>query len=148
MKIISSKLTFYQKKLFPRLWFLLVFALIGIHGYLIWSTGLDYWLIFLDIGLLGIGYFAFKKYFLDLVDFVEDHQEFLRIGNNGLVETIGLHEIKEIQVIAYMNPNIVIVHLKNNERKIKFLSRLVFFGAPLKPSYEISNLIKRVGKEV
>ncbi len=120
----------------------------GIHSYLIFSTGLDYWIIFLDLGLLGIGYFAFKKYFLELVDFVEDHNDFLRIGNNGQVETITLYELKEIQIISYVNPQIIILHLKNSDRKIRFLSRLVFFRPPFKPSYEISNLIKRVGKEL
>jgi hypothetical protein len=148
MKKLSSKSTYFFKRIFPVLWFgfislftgLLLFANTEYNG-----LGLSF--LFVPVFLAIIGYFLMKKIVWDLVDEVYDEGESLLFKNNGKQERVGLREIKNISYTTMINPPRVTIALRRNTA---FGSRISFTPQtrliPFRVNPDIEELIDRVDK--
>ncbi len=139
---ISSKGTFFYKRIFPAIWFgfLVVFAAIAlINGVR------DPMLLIVPAAMVGFGYFIMKRLVFDLVDEVYDRGNALLIRNRGEEESIALADITNVGYSPYMNPPRVTLSLRRAGR----FGQQVTFCAPMRlmpmsTSPEIDKLIARV----
>ena len=110
MKIISSKLIFYYKTIFPLFWF-------GILGVVLASTIIsgvaskEPIALVVPIVMAIFGYCIMKKLVFELVDEVIDGGSFLIIKNKGWEDRIELSNIMNISATQYINPSQVVLRL-------------------------------------
>lgn len=146
MKLISSKgNTFFNKRVFPVLWFggLGVFLLVALF-----IPG-NQPLIPAIIGpiVMGVfGYFIMKYLVFDLVDEVWDRGDVLLVRNNNEEEIIPFTNIMNISATTFTNPPRVTLMLRQPCR----FGKEVTFSPPLKlfqfKSPIVTELIERVDK--
>jgi hypothetical protein len=106
MHLISSKMTFFFKRVFPVIWFGFLLLLVA-FGLLSASRGSPNSLIpFLIVPLLmGVfGYRFMKKVLFNLADEVLDAGNALVVRSGGQEERIALSDIKNVNYSPYMSP--------------------------------------------
>ena len=113
MTLISSRMTFVSKRVFPAVWFgfLALFVIAALAG----SRGRDFQPVFLIIPLFMsvFGYFLMKKLVFDLVDEVWDDGTELVIKNRTVVERVPLSNIMNVSYMTLSNPPRVTLTLRN-----------------------------------
>lgn len=147
MRRISSKATFFNKRVFPAIWF----------GFLIVIVGLSVFagahrnssppvpiLIVPAIMAIG-GFFIMKKLVFDLVDEVWEDGDSLVVKNRGQEQRIALGDIKNVSYSPYMNPPRVTLLL----RRPTVFGDQITFAAPVRfipfaTSPIINDLIDRI----
>ena len=147
MRRISSKATFFNKRIFPVLWFgfiALFFAFPFFVGHRQNSTPPIAFLFFPAIMAL-VGFFVMKKLVFDLVDEVWDDGDSLVVKNGGQEQRISLGDIKNVNYAPYMNPPRVTLMLR---RPTLFGDQITFSAPirliPLSTSPIINDLIDRI----
>jgi hypothetical protein len=147
MQRISSKATFFHKRILPvlMLGFVLLFMTISFGA--AWRTGngppLPFFLAPIFIGVVMI--FVFKKLVFDLVDEVWDAGDGLIVRNKGQEERIALSEIMNVNYSPFVNPPRVTLSLRSPSvfgDQISFCAPVRF--VPFSTSPIIDELIKRV----
>jgi hypothetical protein len=144
---ISSRWTFFNKRVWPLVWFALLaaFFLGGLSG--VRSGRARLFPLFIA-GALGVfGYFMMRKLVLDLMDEVWDAGDALLIRNNTEEERIALADIVNISYTTYQNPNRVTLTLRQPcrfGREIAFTPPARF--VPFARSPVIEDLIGRVDR--
>jgi len=110
MTRISSKSTFFQKRIVPVVWFgcVAVFSTFAIL-----AGGLRAALLALIplCAITAVGYFVFKTRIWGLVDEVLDCGDTLLVRNRGAEERIPLTNIKNVTASALVNPRRVALQL-------------------------------------
>jgi hypothetical protein len=109
MRPVSSKMTFFYKRVFPVIWFGAVLLLIAI--------GLLSNVPFLIAALLMavFGYWIMKKMMLfTLADAVLDVGDALVVRSGGREERIALSDIKNVNYTPYMNPPLVTLSVRRH----------------------------------
>ena len=95
---ISSKMTFFYKRIFPVFWFGFLILFIAIP--LLFGGTRDgpppFPFLIVPLIMMGFGYFVLKKLVFDLVDEVWDDGETLLIKNGGREERVALRDIKNV----------------------------------------------------
>ena len=110
MTRISSKSTFFQKKIVPIAWFgcmtvMCAFAILA--GGLMAAP-----LALIPLcAITAVGYFVFKTRIWGLVDEVQDCGDALLVRNRGQEERIALTNIKNVTTSALVNPRRVALQL-------------------------------------
>ena len=147
MPLMSSKLTFFYKRIFPIIWFgfLAAFVLIA----LLKGPGLDQLsnLPFLIVPVLMaiIGYQFMKKLVFNLADEVFDVGDALLVRSGGREARIALADIKNASYVPYTSPPQVTLLLR---RSTVFGDKIVFCAPfrimPLSSSPMIDGLIDRI----
>jgi len=145
MPLISSKMTFFYKRIFPIIWFgsVAIFALFV----LLKVTGPDQDLSALIVPVLMaiIGYWFMKKLVFNLVDQVFDVGDALLVRNGDREERIALADIKNVNYSPYINPPQVTLSLR---RPTVFGDTIAFCAPfrimPLSSSPIIDRLVDRV----
>ncbi len=147
MKLISSKMTFFNKRVFPVIWFGFLFVFIAVNLYTGAGRSASVPLPFfiMPVVMIGIGYFIMKKLVFDLVDEVWDNGDSLVVKNRGQEQHIALRDIKNVSYSPYINPPRVTLSLR---RPTDFGDQIAF-GAPMRllplwSSPAINDLIERV----
>ena len=147
MRRLSSRGTFFTKRVFPVFWF----------GFLILFIGMPYFLnrnghsppffpfIVMPLAMMAFGFLIMKKLVFDLVDEVWDDGDALLVKNRGQEERIALSDIKNVSYSPYMNPPRVTLSL----RMPSVFGDQITFGAPIRlipfsTSPMINDLIERV----
>ena len=111
MELISSKRTFFMKRVFPVLW--LGFIGIGlVVPFLVPATPRNPALhvpppqLFLIVPLLMLvfGFFLFRKLIWDLADEVEDFGDYLRVRRGGIDERVNLADVMNVSMSQFTNP--------------------------------------------
>lgn len=122
MTKISSKFTFFHKKVFPLFWFgfLSVFMAMALIDRVFEK---DPMFLIGPIAMAAIGFVVMKKMVWDLVDEVYDCGEFLLIKNRGEEDRILLSNIMNVNTSTMMNPPRITLRLVNPG---KFGSEIVF----------------------
>jgi hypothetical protein len=127
MRRISSKLTYFYKRVFPALWFgaiaLTVAAVVVASGQL---PPLPFLIVPGAIALFG--YFVMDKLVFDLVDEVLDDKEALIIKNGRAHERVDLRDVVGVGFMRFANPPRITLHL----RKKTSLGSRVSFCAPMR----------------
>jgi hypothetical protein len=102
---LSSKMTFFNKRIFPVIWFgiSLLILLTGIVA--AWNGAqVPVPLFIVPIGLTVLGYVILKLLVFDLVDEVWDEGDALVIRNSGLEERIQIANIINVSHTTFTNP--------------------------------------------
>lgn len=144
MQRLSSRTTFYNKRVFPIVivGFVLVFIAVGVIG----SHGMPPIGFFLGPAVFVAVTLVFSKYLIfDVVDEVWDAGDALVVRNRGQEERIAFAAISNVSYSRLFNPPRVILSLRTPGL---FGDKIVFFGpvrlVAFAPSAQIDDLIKRV----
>jgi len=111
---ISSRMTFFYKRVFPVFWFgFLTLFIIG-PGVIAWTSGNAPPPMFfaVPIFMMVFGYFLMKRFVFNLVDEVLDAGDALLVKNGGQQERIPLADITNISYAQMMNPPHVTLSLR------------------------------------
>jgi len=143
MPLISSKMTFFFKRIFPIIWF----GSVAIFALFVLLNGPDQDLSALIVPVLMaiIGYWFMKKLVFNLVDQVFDVGDALLVRNGDREERIALADIKNVNYSPYINPPQVTLSLR---RPTVFGDTIAFCAPfrimPLSSSPIIDRLVDRV----
>jgi hypothetical protein len=150
MRRISSRFTYFYKRVFPALWFgfLAVFIAIPIVGSWTGSTESQWSLApaFVMPAFMAVfGYVLMKKLIFDLVDDVFEDGDTLVVKNRGRDDRIALADIKNVNYSPLMSPPRVTLSLRKNS---VFGDKVTFCGPiqmmPFAAHPTINELIERV----
>jgi hypothetical protein len=106
MRRMSSKWTFFYKRVFPVVWFGFLALFLGISLFVVPRSSQAATLPFLimPIVMMVLGYFIMTKFVFDLVDEVWDDGDVLVVKNRDQTERIALADIKNVNYAAMINP--------------------------------------------
>ena len=146
MKKLSSKATFFYKKIFPFMWFgfLGVFLCVWLFSN---AAGSEAGIMFLavPIGMAVFGYFIMKKLVWDLIDEVYDEGMSLLFMNGGKEVRVSLKDIKNVSYSTMTNPPRVTLSIRY---KTGLGAELSFSPpaswVPFKKNEDIERLIDRI----
>jgi hypothetical protein len=113
MRRISSRTTFFNKRIFPAIWigFLILMAgLPFVFGHNQSTPSLSF--VVMPAIMAVVGIFIMRKLVFDLVDEVWDDGDALLVKNRGEEERILLSDIKNVSYSPYMNPPRVTLSLR------------------------------------
>jgi hypothetical protein len=113
MRQISSKSTFWNKRVFPLIWF----GFIALWACAAWTAmfrGGDFEIAFVIIPLFmtGLGYLFMKHLIFDLMDSVWDDGAEIVLRNEGKEDRVSLRNIMNISASTYSNPQRVTLTLR------------------------------------
>jgi hypothetical protein len=150
-KRISSRNTFFLKRLFPPLWFgvlglVVLGALVGaLHGTRATPLAL---ILVGPLIMMVLGYALMRRLVFDLADAVYDEGQALRVRRGSQEEHIALENIMNISYAGLTNPPRVTLTLRQPGqlgREITFSPIQKLFGPLLRTSNPIvTDLIERV----
>ena len=149
MKKISSKGTFFNKRIFPTIWFgfLGIFILISFTGGA-FDKGPKLPLLIIPLIMAVFGYFVMKKLVFDLMDEVFDEGScYLLVKNKNAEERIDYQNIKNISYTVMTNPNRVTLSLRNPCKfgnEVSFSPQMSWM--PFRKNKNIIELINNVDK--
>ena len=147
MPLMSSKMTFFYKRVFPVIWFgfLAAFFLIGLAKSRAGDPISNLPSLIIPVVMAIIGYQIMKKMTFNLVDQVFDLGDALLVRNGGQEERIALADIKNVNFVPYMSPPQVTLSLR---RPSVFGDTIVFCALArlmtLSPSPTIEKLVDRI----
>jgi len=142
---ISSRATFWYKRLFPVVWFgfiaLFIVLMLSAKG------GPPLPLILFPLAMAAFGYFLMKKLVFDLADEVWDGGDELIVKNKGREEHIRLSDIVNVSYSGFTSPARVTLTLREGGRPGREISfsppaRLL----PFSKNPIVSDLIERIDK--
>jgi hypothetical protein len=144
---LSSKATFFYKRIFPIIFVGVCIVLIaaGFSGVPMRGGGSSVPLIFVAIVMIVIFFVFAKKFIFDLVDEVVDEGDILLVRNGDRDDRITLADISDVNYQSMMSPRRVTLSL----RQPSVFGSQVSFCAPLRlltfsTSPVIDKLIARV----
>jgi len=147
MRRISSRTTFFNKRVFPAIWFgfLALFIAIPLFFGTQGKSALSFPFLIVPLIMAVFGFFFMKKLVFDLVDEVWDNGDSLLVKNGGQEQRIALSDIKNVSYSPYINPPRVTLSLRHPS---VFGDRITF-GAPIRfvpfsTSPVIDDLIDRI----
>jgi hypothetical protein len=147
MPLMSSKMTFFYKRVFPVIWFgfLAVFFLVALVKGSAADPISNLPSLIIPVVMAIIGYQIMKKMAFNLVDQVFDLGDALLVRNGGQEERIALADIKNVNFFPYMSPPQVTL---SPRRPSVFGDTIVFCAParlmPLSPSPTIEKLVDRI----
>ena len=106
MRLVSSKMTFFYKRLFPVIWFGFLLLLIAVRLFSASRDSQDSIIPFLSVvlGMAVFSYWFMKKVMFNLADEVLDAGDALVVRSSGQEERIALSDIKNVNYSPYMYP--------------------------------------------
>jgi hypothetical protein len=147
MRRISSRLTFWYKRVFPIIWFglLAVFVAVGVFASAYNDRTQLMPFIVIPTLMVVFGYLIMKKLVFDLVDEVWDDGAALIVRDKGREDRIALSNIMNVSYSQFVNPPRVTLMLRqpsNFGSEISFSAPVRF--VPFAKSPLIEDLIRRV----
>jgi hypothetical protein len=149
MRRISSRTTFFYKRIFPIIWFGFLAFFMATPFLAPWiggtASGSPIGFLLLPAFMMVAGYFMMKKLVFDLVDEVLDAGDALVIRNGSLEERIVLSDIVNVGYSPMANPQRVTLSLRSPSQfgdRISFCPPVSFM--PFSTSPIIDELIKRI----
>jgi hypothetical protein len=147
MRLISSKMTFFNKRVFPAIWFgfLAVFIGLALFSGAARNPASLLPVLIAPAIMIVFGYVIMKKLVFDLADEVWDDGDSLVVKNNGQEQRIALSDIKNVSYSPFVNPPRVTLSLR---RPTVFGDEITFSApvrlVPFSKSPVITDLIERV----
>lgn len=133
MRLISSRLTYVNKRVFPTIWYGFV-AMGAIFLIPTIVAGQAPPLALLPLAIMAaVGYFLFRTLVLDLVDEVHLDSDYVYVRNQGTDVRIPIHDIANVNVTSITNPERITLTLRENTplgNEVTFMAptRLFPFG--------------------
>ncbi|WP_299803220.1 hypothetical protein [uncultured Shewanella sp.] len=145
MKKLTSKSTFFNKKIFPTIWFgfLAIFVITSLFAG--GDNGPGPMFVVMPIFMAVFGYFIMKKLVFDLIDEVYDEGDSLLFKNSGKEVRVSLRDIKNVSYQTMMNPPKVTLSLRHETdlgSELSFSPPMSFI--PFKKNKDIEELIDRI----
>ena len=147
MRLVSSKMTFFNKRVIPTIWFGFLIVFIGLSLFTGAGRNAASPLPFLIVPAIMtvFGYLVMKKLVFDLADEVWDDGDTLVVKNAGQEQRIALSDIKNVSYSPFINPPRVTLLL----RRPTIFGDEITFAAPVRlvpfsKSPVITDLIERV----
>ena len=147
LRRISSRNTFFLKRVFPMIWFggIAFFVLVALRTGL-GGHGIDVMVFVLPLFMAAIGVTVMKKLVWDLVDEVWDGGDYLLVRNGKEEDRIRLAEIMNVSYVTMQNPNRVTLSLR---QPCRFGTEISFaapsrFGLTFSKHPIIDELIQRI----
>jgi hypothetical protein len=143
--LISSRMTFVSKRVFPVMWFgflgIFVLSAVAVRP----GHDLQPVVLIIPVVMAFFGYFLMKKLVFDLVDEVWDDGAELVVKNRGQVDRIPLSNILNVSYTFVTNPQRVTLTLRNPG----LLGKEITFSPPVRlvpfsRSPIVDQLIERV----
>jgi hypothetical protein len=149
MRRLSSRMTFFYKRILPVIWFgfIAVFMAAPFVAPMIGGSvsGSPLAFLILPVIMIVVGYFTMKKLLFDLVDEVLDAGDALVIRNGHLEERVALSDIMNVSYSQFVNPPRVTLSLRNPSMfgdRVSFCAPVSFM--PFSTSPIIDELITRI----
>jgi hypothetical protein len=148
MKKLSSKSTFFLKRILPAVFFLFI----GLSFLLPLFDGeqhhkADMMLLIVPVLMAVFFYYLMKNLVFDLIDEVYDEGSTLLFKNNGKTVRVNLADIKNVSYSVVINPPRVTISLRH---KTEFGDELTFSPPssliPFKKNKDIVELIDRIDR--
>ena len=146
MKRISSRATFFNKRIFPLLWFGML-ALIVLGPMRSGGAKEDPAFLVFPVLMAGVAFIFFRRVLWDLMDEVYDCGNFLLVRKAGEEDSIPLANIMNVSVSNFQNPPRITLRLIRPCRfgnDVAFLPIKSFTFNPFAKSQIGEDLIKRV----
>jgi hypothetical protein len=147
MRLVSSKMTFFNKRVFPVIWFGFLAVFIGVALFSTTGRNAASPLPFLIVPaiMIVVGYVIMKKLIFDMVDEVWDDGDTLVVKNRGQEHRVALSDIKNVSYSPFVNPPRVTLSL----RRPTIFGDEITFNAPVRlvpfsKSPVITDLIDRI----
>lgn len=143
---LTSKVTFFYKRVFPLIWFgfLGFFIFVGLFSTAT-QKGPGVMFLVVPIGMAIFGYFIMKKLVWDLLDEVYDEGNSLLFRNGNQEVRVNLKDIKNVSYSTMTNPPRVTVSVRY---KTVLGDELTFSPpaswVPFKKNEDIERLIDRI----
>lgn len=150
MRKISSRQTYWLKRIFPVLWFgILGTAFLGELGGIVHGSFAPPMFPFLLIPVLmaGFGYVLMRALLFDLADEVEDHGDSLTVRKGDTTARIALADVINVNAAPFVNPPRIELMLRKDTplgRKIVFSPQRPFTFNPFARIPIADDLIRRV----
>jgi len=148
MKKLTSRATFYQKKIFPVVWFgILGLFVCGALVTGVVKSGPGIIFVLVPAFMAAIGYLIMKKLVFDLIDEVYDEGEALLFREKGKEVRVSLADIKNVSYSWMMSPPRVTLSIRYMTElgdELTFSPPASFI--PLKKNKDIEELIERIDK--
>jgi hypothetical protein len=144
---ISSRMTFFYKRLFPIIWFggLAAFLAVGLFVTANSRNVQTFPFLIMPVLMIAVGFFIMKKLIFDLVDAVFDAGDALVVRNGGREERIPLSQIMNVNYSPMVNPPRVTLSLRGGSTfgdQVTFCAPVRFI--PFSTSPVIDDLIRKV----
>lgn len=148
MKKLSSKSTFFYKRIFPAIWFgFIIFFILTALFVDRRDSNADVMIFVVPVFMAVIGYFIMKNLVFDLMDEVYDEGSSLLFKNKGRTVRVNLTDIKNVSYSVMVNPPRVTISLRH---KTEFGDELSFSPPagliPFKKNPDIKELIDRIDR--
>lgn len=148
MKLLSSPMTFFWKRVFPAIWLggVAMFLVVGIYS---GAGARNAMFIIQPLIMIAFGVFLFKSLAWDLVDEVYDAGDSLVIRNKGRKHVVPFSEIKNVSVTTFMNPPRITLRLAHRGElgeDVAFMPPRKFSLNPFAKSKVAEDLIERVDR--
>ncbi len=150
MKKLSSRSTFFLKRIFPALWFGFIIFFVSVALFAE-SEGIhsnDMVMVFFTaVFMAAIGFIIMKNLVFDLMDEAYDEGSSLLFKNKGKSVRINLTDIKNVSYTVLINPPRVTLSLRH---KTEFGHEITFSPPasliPFKKNKDIMELIDRIDR--
>jgi hypothetical protein len=147
MRRISSKMTFYYKRIFPIFWFGFLAIFVVTSSATSWRAGQfpAFELILVPLIMLGFGFILMRKLVFDLMDEVFDEGDVLLIRNGSQEERVLLSDIINVNYSPLTSPPRVTLSLRTPSvfgTQITFCAPARFI--PFAASPVVDELIRRI----
>jgi hypothetical protein len=148
MKKLSSRSTFFFKRIFPAIWFgFIIFFILTALFVDRRDAAADVMIFVVPAFLTVVGYFIMKNLVFDLIDEVYDEGSSLLFKNKGKSVRVNLTDIKNLSYSVMVNPPRVTISLR---QKTEFGDELSFSPPasliPFKKNPDITELIDRIDR--
>jgi hypothetical protein len=150
MRRISSRWTFFYKRVFPVFWCGILILFVAVQVFKTGQSG-DYPplvpFLIAPIIMLVFGFFFLRKFVFDLVDEVWDDGDTLLVRNRGQEERINLADIKNVSSSQLSSPPRITLSLR---RPSLFGDQVTFCGPlrllPFASNPAIDDLVDRIDR--
>jgi hypothetical protein len=147
MKLISSRMTFFHKRIFPLFWFGIIgFVFVGaLFATIKNKAPFHLPLILIPLGMAVFGYFIMKALVFDLMDEAWDAGDAIIVKKKNKEEHIQLSNIKNVSYSNFSNPQRVTLTLRKPclfGDEVTFSPTISF--SPFKKNPIVQDLIERV----
>jgi len=147
-KRISSRNTFFMKRIFPVIWFGFI-AVFFVTAALDWGRGrsVPAAAYLAPLLLVGVGYFIMRRFVFDLADEVFDEGDALLVRFGSEEERIPLAQIINVSYAGMTNPPRITLTLRNPGcfgKEVSFSPQQSFLSPFFRTNPMVNDLIERV----
>jgi len=145
MRQLSSKSTFFTKRIFPAIWLGFV-AIFGITSVLSGAVSKDPMFVVVPVFMAVAGLIFFRGLLWKLADSVSDHGDYLVVRRGGVEAKVPLANVMNVSASSFSNPKTISLRLIQPStlgQEISFIPSTPFTLNPLAKLAVAEELMER-----